>query len=93
MSNVIGALTGQNKATKAAQDQVAVEQQQIVAQQDQANKLLGNATSQQGQQLKLLSAQQATADNEAAQLNKPGIGRAMLQFQNRSGGGASTLGG
>jgi hypothetical protein len=77
VSNVIGALTGSNKATKEAERQIAQAQ--------------SNATSQQGQQLKLLAAQQAQTDQEAAQLNKPGIGRAMLQF--RSGGGAQTLGG
>ena len=77
MSNVWSALTGQNGATKALQAQIAQQQ--------------SNATSQQGQQLAMLSKQQATTDQEAAQLNKPGIGRQMLQFQ--GGGGARTLGG
>lgn len=50
--------------------------------------------SDQGQQMKLLAASQAKTDEEAAQLNKPGLGRQMLQFQRSGGaGGAATLGG
>ena len=78
MGNVISALTGQDKATKALQAQLG--QQRDLA------------TSQQGQQLALLSKQQAVTDDEAAQLQKPGIGRALLHFTQR-GGGAQTLGG
>jgi hypothetical protein len=77
VSNVWSALTGQNSTTKALQGEIAQSQ--------------SSATSQQGQQLALLSKQQATTDNEAAQINKPGIGRQMLQY--RGAGGAPTLGG
>lgn len=78
MGSVLAALTGQDGTTKALQGQIAQQQ--------------SNATSQQGQQLALLSKQQAQSDMEAAQVSKPGLGRAMLQYQ-RSGGGAATLGG
>lgn len=79
MTNAIKVLTGQNNkgAEQDLQNQIAQQQQQV--------------QSDQGQQLRLLSTQQATSDNEAAQLNKPGIGRRMLQAT--SGGGAATLGG
>lgn len=80
MTGFISMLQGKNN--QGAEQQL---QQQIV-QQQQAQQ------SDQGQQLKLLSTQQASSDNEAAQLNKPGIGRQMLQFQ-RQGGQAATLGG
>ncbi len=76
MSNIIGALTGSGQK-KALEAQIAQNQ--------------SNATSAQGSQLKLLAANQAQNDNAAAQLNKPGLGRAMLAYS-RNGGPGSTLG-
>lgn len=50
--------------------------------------------SDTGQQLRTVSQQQAATDNETASLSKPGLGRAMLTFQNRNTSGPSaTLGG
>ena len=46
----------------------------------------------QGQQLKQISKTQAQADDEAAGLARPGLGRAMLSFS-RKEQGAQTLGG
>ncbi|MBV1706302.1 MAG: hypothetical protein KGQ37_03755 [Hyphomicrobiales bacterium] len=77
MSNVIGALTGASGQKKALEAQIAQQQSQ--------------ATSQQGQQLRLLSQQQALNDNSTAQVNRPGLGRAMLAYQ-RNGGPGTTLG-
>ena len=93
MSNVIGSLTGANKA-KAAQQQasamsaLALTQAQSSAQAAQAQE--AQAQSDQGQQLALLSKNQAVADNASAAINQQGIGRAILGFNRRSSG---TLGG
>lgn len=93
MSNVIGSLTGANKA-KAAQQQasamsaLALTQAQSSAQAAQAQE--AQAQSDQGQQLALLAKQQATTDNSAASLSAPGIGRAVMGYQRRTSG---TLGG
>lgn len=80
MAGAIRVLEGKNNQGAEQQLQQQIQQQQQAQQSDQ------------GQQLKLLSTQQAASDNEAAQLNKPGIGRQMLQFS-RQGGQAATLGG
>jgi len=45
----------------------------------------------QGQQLALASKQQASADNETASMSKPGLGRALLAYSNKTN--AQTLGG
>lgn len=79
MGQIISAIFGDNGAS-ALKAQIA--QQQALQQSDQ------------GTQLASLSKQQAATDNEAATLNKPGLGRAMLSFQkNQTGGPAATLGG
>lgn len=49
--------------------------------------------SDQGRQLAAISKQQAQGDNEAAGLAKQGLGRALLQFQQKTAGPAATLGG
>lgn len=76
MSNVIGQLTGAN-AAKAA-EQTAKTQAAI-------------SQSDSGQQLKLLSQQQATADQAAAAASAPGIGQALLKYSRRDG--VQSLGG
>ncbi len=74
MGGIVDALTG-SSAKKAGQ----------LAQQQEAS-----AQSDQGQQLALLSKQQAVADNSAAAMNAPGIGRAIMGFTRRTSG---TMGG
>lgn len=53
----------------------------------------GQSQSSAGQQLATLAGQQAKTDMETASSQQPGIGRAMLAFARRGGGGAQTLGG
>jgi len=75
VSNVISGLTGSGGA-KAAQTAAQMQEAQ--------------AQSNQGRQLALLSQQQAKEDLAAADMNAPGIGRAMMGFNRRA---AATLGG
>lgn len=87
MTGFISQLLGQNNKPSAAASTPADQALQTTVADDQAQ-----IKSEQGQQLKLLSQQQAQTDDEAAQINKPGLGRQQLQFQ-RQGGAAATLGG
>lgn len=51
---------------------------------------IGLAKSDQGQQMKIMSENQAKADMEAADLSRPGLGRRMMAY---SSSRAQTLGG
>lgn len=79
MSSIFGGGGGSNSATNVLLMQQMAEQQAA----------LQNA---QGRQLALLSKQQAANDNETASLNKPGLGRALLSYNQRRDQ-AQTLGG
>lgn len=81
VGNFVGDLFGLNSNN----GQEAAEEAQIQQQQTQIQ-------DEQGQQLRLLSTQQAKSDSETAGMAGPGLGRAMLTY-NKNTGSAGTLGG
>lgn len=78
MSGLISALFGNSAAKNAA---------------GLAANQAGQSASAAGMQLANMAQQQSKQDMQTSAQNQPGIGRALLAFSRRTGGGSSTLGG
>jgi curli biogenesis system outer membrane secretion channel CsgG len=87
MSGITRAIFGGGNS--AAQGQQAL--MQLLAQQALTTSA-AQITQQQGEQLALQAKSQGEEDQTTAILNKPGRGRALLTYNDRTGG-AATLGG
>lgn len=90
MTNLVSKWTGSAGAEKAAQNAAWTSEVQAQLAQNASQAQEARAQSDQGQQLALLSRQQAIADNSAAAASGPRIGRAIMGYERRTKG---TLGG